>query len=349
MRTLVLLLLLANVTLFLYTKLDSLGSGEGVRLAQQVQPDKITLLIPATGRGARPDQGCHARRCLCRMGPAFGRRQGAGLDGARTSRPQSIDQPEESRSRHQLLGVHPARGQQTGGRSPLRGTKGPRLEGPAFSRQRTATARHFPGRVPDRSGSPGAARCAVGTRRERGEGRRARAGGGTDLPRRARPPGARSLAPEGTCRPVIRAPKSKSAAATKQPEKWREHATQAEAIRQACSPHDMLLAHRSTGRIRRLASDRSLLPGLCGRAGELAGRLCAAARTAVAAGPFETAFGCIALRPLDAQPDCDGATPARARWRVASPKSSASISNRRIGTKAGDGAWCAPCSTRRGL
>jgi hypothetical protein len=46
MRTLVLLLLLANVTLFLYTKLDSLGSGEGVRLSQQVQPDKITLLSP---------------------------------------------------------------------------------------------------------------------------------------------------------------------------------------------------------------------------------------------------------------------------------------------------------------
>jgi hypothetical protein len=46
MRTLVLLLLLANLTLFLYTKLDSLGSGEGVRLSQQVQPDKITLLSP---------------------------------------------------------------------------------------------------------------------------------------------------------------------------------------------------------------------------------------------------------------------------------------------------------------
>ncbi len=46
MRTLVLLLLLANLTLFFYTKLDSLGSGEGVRLSQQVQPDKITLLTP---------------------------------------------------------------------------------------------------------------------------------------------------------------------------------------------------------------------------------------------------------------------------------------------------------------
>jgi hypothetical protein len=43
MRTLVVLLLLANLTLFAYTRLDS-GAGEGVRLKEQVQPDKIKLL-----------------------------------------------------------------------------------------------------------------------------------------------------------------------------------------------------------------------------------------------------------------------------------------------------------------
>lgn len=46
MRTLVFLLLLANLTLFGYIKLDSLSAGEGVRLAQQIQPDKIVLLSP---------------------------------------------------------------------------------------------------------------------------------------------------------------------------------------------------------------------------------------------------------------------------------------------------------------
>jgi hypothetical protein len=46
MRTLVFLLLLANLTLFGYIKLDSLSTGEGVRLSQQVQPDKIVLLSP---------------------------------------------------------------------------------------------------------------------------------------------------------------------------------------------------------------------------------------------------------------------------------------------------------------
>jgi sporulation related protein len=46
MRTLVFLLLLANIALGGYIYLDSLSTGEGVRLSQQVQPDKISLLTP---------------------------------------------------------------------------------------------------------------------------------------------------------------------------------------------------------------------------------------------------------------------------------------------------------------
>jgi hypothetical protein len=46
MRTLVVLLLLANIALGGYIYLDSFSSGEGIRLAQQVQPDKIALLTP---------------------------------------------------------------------------------------------------------------------------------------------------------------------------------------------------------------------------------------------------------------------------------------------------------------
>ncbi len=45
MRIVVLLLLVANFTLLGYTLLDS-GGGEGVRLQQQVQPEKIKLLTP---------------------------------------------------------------------------------------------------------------------------------------------------------------------------------------------------------------------------------------------------------------------------------------------------------------
>ena len=46
LRTVVLLLLLANVSFFAYTRLDSTSDGESARLAEQVQPDKIKLLTP---------------------------------------------------------------------------------------------------------------------------------------------------------------------------------------------------------------------------------------------------------------------------------------------------------------
>ena len=46
MRTVLVLLLLANLTLFAYTRLDGGSGGEAVRLAEQVQPDKIKLLTP---------------------------------------------------------------------------------------------------------------------------------------------------------------------------------------------------------------------------------------------------------------------------------------------------------------
>jgi len=46
MRTIFFLLLLANLTLFGYTRLDSSGTGEVMRLTQQVKPDLIKLLTP---------------------------------------------------------------------------------------------------------------------------------------------------------------------------------------------------------------------------------------------------------------------------------------------------------------
>lgn len=45
MRILIILLLLANATLFAYTRLDT-GGGEAILLQDQVQPDKIKLLTP---------------------------------------------------------------------------------------------------------------------------------------------------------------------------------------------------------------------------------------------------------------------------------------------------------------
>lgn len=88
-----------------------------------------------------------------------------------------------------------------------------------------------------------------------------------------------------------------------------EHATQAEAIRQACSPRDVALAH---GLLVEYAD--WLQVDLCfqGFADELAGLPGAYAPPRgrlLLLGPPEAAFGCIALRPFDADPSCDGATP----------------------------------------
>jgi hypothetical protein len=46
MRTILILLVLANVALFAYARLDRAGTGEAARLAEQVQPEKLRLLTP---------------------------------------------------------------------------------------------------------------------------------------------------------------------------------------------------------------------------------------------------------------------------------------------------------------
>ena len=45
MRIVVLLLIVANLALFAYTKLDSVSGGEGWR-SEQVDPDKLKILTP---------------------------------------------------------------------------------------------------------------------------------------------------------------------------------------------------------------------------------------------------------------------------------------------------------------
>lgn len=46
MRTIIILLLLANLSFLVYTLLDATSEGEAVRLVEQVQPEKIKLLTP---------------------------------------------------------------------------------------------------------------------------------------------------------------------------------------------------------------------------------------------------------------------------------------------------------------
>ncbi|MDQ6620537.1 MAG: SPOR domain-containing protein [Pseudomonadota bacterium] len=56
MRTLVLFLLLANLSLFGYVELDRRSAGEGVRLQQQLQPEKLRLLTPQQVAALGPEK-----------------------------------------------------------------------------------------------------------------------------------------------------------------------------------------------------------------------------------------------------------------------------------------------------
>lgn len=69
MRTLFLLLLLANLSLFGYIQLDRMGSGEGVRLQQQIQPEKIRLLTPQQVAALGPDKTAALADVCAEWGP----------------------------------------------------------------------------------------------------------------------------------------------------------------------------------------------------------------------------------------------------------------------------------------
>ena len=69
MRTLVVFLLLANLALAGYLWLDSASSGEGVRLKEQVQPDKIKLLSPQEVAALGPSKAAALANVCLEWGP----------------------------------------------------------------------------------------------------------------------------------------------------------------------------------------------------------------------------------------------------------------------------------------
>ncbi len=78
MRIIVLLLLFANITLFAYTKLDS-GGGEGVRLTQQVQPEKIRLVSPPEVAALGPSKIAALYDICVELGPLSDGERGRAL------------------------------------------------------------------------------------------------------------------------------------------------------------------------------------------------------------------------------------------------------------------------------
>ena len=69
MRTLVVFLLLANLALAGYLWLEGASGGEGVRLKEQVQPDKIKLLSPQEVAALGPSKAAALANVCLEWGP----------------------------------------------------------------------------------------------------------------------------------------------------------------------------------------------------------------------------------------------------------------------------------------
>ena len=69
MRTLFFLLLLANLSLFGYIQLDRMSSGEGMRLRQQILPDKIRILTAQQVAALAPDKASALPDICAEWGP----------------------------------------------------------------------------------------------------------------------------------------------------------------------------------------------------------------------------------------------------------------------------------------
>lgn len=69
MRTLFYLLLFANLSLFAFTRLDTVGAGEGVRLSEQVNADKIRLLTPQQVAALGPEKQAALADICAEWGP----------------------------------------------------------------------------------------------------------------------------------------------------------------------------------------------------------------------------------------------------------------------------------------
>ena len=152
MRTLVFLLLLANLSLFGYIKLDSLGTGEGVRLSQQVQPDKIKLLTPQEVAALGPAKAASLADVCVEWGPLSDTDRNRALASLEPLDLSRLMTPEKSRGHRQLLGVSAAGRQSRRGRPAPRPAQGQRHQGRLGHRQRTATQCDLAGGVPRRRG-----------------------------------------------------------------------------------------------------------------------------------------------------------------------------------------------------
>ena len=147
MRILVVLLLLANLTLFVYMQLDSVGSGEAVRLQQQVQPDKIKLLTPQQVAALGPAKVAALADVCVEWGPLRDADRARALAEIEPlDLGKLLTQKKVEVVTNYWVFLPPAREQSRGGQTRRR-TQSAGHQGSSRRRQRTAAARDLAGRV----------------------------------------------------------------------------------------------------------------------------------------------------------------------------------------------------------
>ncbi len=138
MRIVIVLLLLANVTLYLYTRLDT-GGGEAVLLQDQVQPDKIKLLTPQQVAALGPTKVAALNDVCVEWGPFSDVDRTRALADIEPLALGRLVSAEEGRLRQRLLGQHgtvrdASRRRESRGRASPAGLEGRvdrrRVEGP---------------------------------------------------------------------------------------------------------------------------------------------------------------------------------------------------------------------------
>ena len=212
MRTLVLLLLLANLTLFGYTRLDRAASGEAARLAEQVQPDKIKLLTPQQVAALGPAKVAALADVCLEWGPFADAERARALAELEPLAARAAADAEAGRDRHRVLGL-PAAGREPGrSRAARRGAQGARRRATSRRRHRRRSATPISlgvFRTEDAANARVADARAAGRRPTRRSGRASRRScrrcSSSAIRRRRSSPAC------AICSPRIRAPTSRSA------------------------------------------------------------------------------------------------------------------------------------------
>jgi hypothetical protein len=97
-------LLFANLTLYLYTRLDGGGGGEAIRLSEQVQPDKIKLLTPQQVAALGPAKVAALADVCVEWGPFSEAESRRSRTSSARARAPAV--AEARRVRQRLLGQH---------------------------------------------------------------------------------------------------------------------------------------------------------------------------------------------------------------------------------------------------